>query len=195
MLDLRQYNSFGAALRAALDRWPNEICLIEADRERENARLTYRQFKEARAAAGSRAGIRGPSEWHARSHHHDQSVEMADFRLRDFLLRRRAGAARLQTHSRGAIEASRAFARRISGNRIPSLARNHAGAGIQESWHARGPGHRSASQRRPRRRKTLGRFSRIGRAGVRPARTQGRGVHRLFIRHRRPPQRLRPDAR
>ncbi|MFZ3330028.1 MAG: AMP-binding protein [Candidatus Acidiferrales bacterium] len=47
MLDLRQYNSLGAALRAALDRWPNEICLIEADREREKARLTYRQFKEA----------------------------------------------------------------------------------------------------------------------------------------------------
>jgi long-chain acyl-CoA synthetase len=47
MLDLRKYNSLGAALRAALDRWPDEICLIEADRERENARLTYRQFKEA----------------------------------------------------------------------------------------------------------------------------------------------------
>jgi long-chain acyl-CoA synthetase len=46
MLDLRQYNSLGAALSAALDRWPDEICLIEADRERENARLTYRQFKE-----------------------------------------------------------------------------------------------------------------------------------------------------
>ena len=47
MLDLRQYNSLGEALRAALDRWPDEICLIEADRERENLRLTYRQFKEA----------------------------------------------------------------------------------------------------------------------------------------------------
>jgi long-chain acyl-CoA synthetase len=46
MLDLSQYNSLGEALRAALDRWPNEICLIEADRERENARLTYRQFKD-----------------------------------------------------------------------------------------------------------------------------------------------------
>jgi long-chain acyl-CoA synthetase len=46
MLDLRQYNSLGEALRAALDRWPNEICLIEADRDRENARLTYRQFKD-----------------------------------------------------------------------------------------------------------------------------------------------------
>ena len=65
MLDLRQYNSLGAALRAALDRWPDEICLIEADRERENARLTYRQFKEtalplARAvqSAGLQAGTR-----------------------------------------------------------------------------------------------------------------------------------------
>jgi long-chain acyl-CoA synthetase len=47
MLELRKYNSLGEALRAALDRWPNEICLIEADRERENARLTYRDFKEA----------------------------------------------------------------------------------------------------------------------------------------------------
>jgi long-chain acyl-CoA synthetase len=46
MLDLRQYNSLGEALRAALDRWPNEICLIEADRDRENVRLTYRQFKD-----------------------------------------------------------------------------------------------------------------------------------------------------
>jgi long-chain acyl-CoA synthetase len=47
MLDLRQYNSLGDALRAALERWPSETCLIEADRERENLRLTYRQFKEA----------------------------------------------------------------------------------------------------------------------------------------------------
>jgi long-chain acyl-CoA synthetase len=47
MLDLRQYNSLGEALRAALERWPDEICLIEADRERENVWLTYRQFKEA----------------------------------------------------------------------------------------------------------------------------------------------------
>jgi long-chain acyl-CoA synthetase len=47
MLDLREYSSLGAALRAALERWPNETCLIEADRERENCRLTYRQFKEA----------------------------------------------------------------------------------------------------------------------------------------------------
>ena len=47
MLDLTQYDSLGAALRAALDHWPGEVCLIEADRERETSRLTYRQFGEA----------------------------------------------------------------------------------------------------------------------------------------------------
>jgi long-chain acyl-CoA synthetase len=47
MLDLREYQSLGKALRAALERWPDEVCLIEADRERENVRLTYRQFKQA----------------------------------------------------------------------------------------------------------------------------------------------------
>ncbi|HEX4001040.1 MAG TPA: AMP-binding protein [Candidatus Acidoferrales bacterium] len=68
MLDLRQYSCLGEALRAALDRWPDEVCLIEADRERENARFTYGQFKtaalplaralqEAGLANGSRAAI------------------------------------------------------------------------------------------------------------------------------------------
>jgi long-chain acyl-CoA synthetase len=47
MLDLREYQSLGEALRAALERWPDEVCLIEADREREKARFTYKQFKEA----------------------------------------------------------------------------------------------------------------------------------------------------
>ncbi|MFZ3343237.1 MAG: AMP-binding protein [Terriglobales bacterium] len=46
MLDLQQYSSLGAALSAALDRWPNETCLIEADRDREKVRLTYSDFKE-----------------------------------------------------------------------------------------------------------------------------------------------------
>jgi long-chain acyl-CoA synthetase len=45
MLDLDQYSSLGAALSGALDRWPNETCLIEADRERERTRLTYSDFK------------------------------------------------------------------------------------------------------------------------------------------------------
>jgi long-chain acyl-CoA synthetase len=46
MLDLHLYQSLGEALRAALDKWPNEICLIEADRDRENHRLTYAQFRD-----------------------------------------------------------------------------------------------------------------------------------------------------
>src|ERR1700684_3100850 len=46
MLDLRQYSSLGTALKEALDRWPNETCLIEADRDREKVRLTYSDFKE-----------------------------------------------------------------------------------------------------------------------------------------------------
>ncbi len=46
MLNLDQYSCLGAALRDALDRWPNEICLIEADREREKTRLTYSDFKD-----------------------------------------------------------------------------------------------------------------------------------------------------
>ena len=46
MLDLRLYQSLGEALRAAFDRWPNEVCLIEADRDHENHRLTYAQFRD-----------------------------------------------------------------------------------------------------------------------------------------------------
>ena len=47
MLDLHKYNCLGEALSAAIERWPDEVCLIEVDRDREKARLTYRQFKEA----------------------------------------------------------------------------------------------------------------------------------------------------
>src|SRR5712675_3344357 len=68
MLDLRQYASLGAALRDALERWPNETCLIEANRDREKVRLTYSDFKEmarplsralqdAELKAGDRAAI------------------------------------------------------------------------------------------------------------------------------------------
>ena len=46
MLDLRNYQSLGAALRDALERWPDETCLIESDRNREKSRLTYSDFKE-----------------------------------------------------------------------------------------------------------------------------------------------------
>src|SRR6266403_2412305 len=46
MLDLSKYQSIGQALKDALDQFANEVCLIEADREREQERLTYRDFKE-----------------------------------------------------------------------------------------------------------------------------------------------------
>jgi len=68
MLDLFKYQSVGEALRDALDQFSNEVCLIEADREREKERLTYLDFRErahplAKAlqyggfSADSRAGI------------------------------------------------------------------------------------------------------------------------------------------
>jgi long-chain acyl-CoA synthetase len=46
MLDLQQCASLGGALKDALERWPNETCLIEADRDREKVRLTYSDFNE-----------------------------------------------------------------------------------------------------------------------------------------------------
>ena len=68
MLDLTKYQSIGEALRDALDQYADEVCLIEADREREKERLTYRDFKQrahplAKAlqdsgfSAGARASI------------------------------------------------------------------------------------------------------------------------------------------
>src|ERR1700751_965600 len=53
MLDLRQYQSLGEALRAAIERWPDELCLIEAGRERENSRMTYRAFGAAALSLAS----------------------------------------------------------------------------------------------------------------------------------------------
>src|SRR5271157_3904225 len=46
MLDLRKYSSIGDSLRAALETFAGEICLIESDRGEEKQRLTYRDFKE-----------------------------------------------------------------------------------------------------------------------------------------------------
>src|SRR5712692_1565246 len=68
MLDLSKYQSIGEALRDALDQFSEEVCLIEADREREKERLTYREFKrralplvkalqDAGFASGDRASI------------------------------------------------------------------------------------------------------------------------------------------
>src|SRR5580704_9457315 len=45
MLDLSKCQSIGQALKDALDQFADEMCLIEADREREKERLTYCEFK------------------------------------------------------------------------------------------------------------------------------------------------------
>ena len=54
MLDLSEYESLGAALSGAIKCWPDEVCLIEADREQERSRLSYSEFRDAalRLAAG-----------------------------------------------------------------------------------------------------------------------------------------------
>jgi long-chain acyl-CoA synthetase len=63
MLDLSKHQSIGGALKDAVEVFANETCLIEADRERENHRLTYREFRDrampiakALQDAGFRAG-------------------------------------------------------------------------------------------------------------------------------------------
>jgi long-chain acyl-CoA synthetase len=54
MIPLDAHASLGSALRAALERWADEICLVEADRDRENARLTYAEFgRRARPLAAA----------------------------------------------------------------------------------------------------------------------------------------------
>src|SRR5262249_42337626 len=68
MLDLSKYQSIGAALKDALTTFANETCLIEADRDREKERLTYKEFQnrahplaralqDAEFSASDRAGI------------------------------------------------------------------------------------------------------------------------------------------
>ena len=67
MLDLTHYNSLGKALEAAFECWSNEVCLYEADRERQRSRHVPRIFRcgfvlagalqEAGFAAGDRAAI------------------------------------------------------------------------------------------------------------------------------------------
>lgn len=59
MVDLNQQQSLGAALHEALDRFADETCLIEADRERENHRLTFRQFKEVAMPLAAFLQLRG----------------------------------------------------------------------------------------------------------------------------------------
>ena len=130
MLDLDQYTCLGAALRDALDRWPNETCLIEADRDREKTRLTYSDFKEmalplARALqdaefhAGDRAAIimTNQSKWLISAYaifYGGGVLVPLDYKL---------------TRG-GTFAAAGALARRRSGGRVSPVARDHAVARI-----------------------------------------------------------------
>src|SRR6516162_1917611 len=66
-------------------------------------------IQRASVAAGEMARGRGLSPGGSRVDHHDQSVQVADLGIRDFLLRRDPGAARLQTEARGAVDTAAAF--------------------------------------------------------------------------------------
>ncbi len=50
VIDLSGHASLASALGAAVERWPDSISLIELDRERENHRLTYKQFGDMAAS-------------------------------------------------------------------------------------------------------------------------------------------------
>ncbi|MGH9767758.1 MAG: AMP-binding protein [Blastocatellia bacterium] len=47
MINLAEHESLGSALSEAVDKFADETCLIEADRENVNHQLTYGEFKEA----------------------------------------------------------------------------------------------------------------------------------------------------
>ena len=79
MLDLSKYQSIGAALKDALEEFSNEVCLIEADREREKERLTYRDFKTRAHPLANALQDAGFAAGRSRQHHHDESVQVADF--------------------------------------------------------------------------------------------------------------------
>ena len=196
MLDLTQYDSLGAALRDALGRWPEEVCLIEADRDHERSRLTYRQFGEAAEpvaaaleesgfAAGDRAAIimTNQSKWLISAY----AVFFAGGVLvpLDYKL---SAAEHLAVA--GALESAGSVCR------IPAVARDHAGARISRTQTANGAGDRSAAERRSRGRRCAGRnFAARARPNSGRASANGHGLHRLFLRHGRPPQGLRADAR
>jgi acyl-CoA synthetase (AMP-forming)/AMP-acid ligase II len=130
MLNLPQYASLGAALRDAVERWPNETCLIEADRDKEKTRLTYSDFKEmamplARALQDAdfkpdgRAAVimTNQSKWLISAY-------------AGFLRRRSPGSTRLQTDRRRASSTPYSLEDESPGRRILFVARDHAVAGF-----------------------------------------------------------------
>jgi len=122
MLNLANYSSIGAALKDAIERFADEVCLIEADREREKERLTYHEFnaraislaratQDAGFAAGDRASIimTNQSKWLISAFAH-------------FYSGRHPRSARLQTHARRTVATSATLWRKNPDHRVPHLA-------------------------------------------------------------------------
>ena len=192
MLNLDQYNSLGAALREALDRWPNETCLIESDRDKEKTRLTYSDFKEmamplARAfedaefAPGDRAAIimTNQSKWLISAYaifHGGGVLVPLDYKLTA------AEHLQLLAHSKA----------KVPGDRILLVARDHRSRRSSKSHKVQTvlvteapPGADLAA------RVSLGGFSSQRRSGLCSAAASGRGLHRLFVGDRRTSQGMR----
>jgi len=74
VIDLDRHSSLGSALLTAFERFGDDLCLIEADRDRERCRLTFAEVRAARgkvAGALAQAGARrvailmtNQSKWH-----------------------------------------------------------------------------------------------------------------------------------
>jgi len=177
MLDLDQYPSLGAALRDALDRWPNEVCLIESDRDREKTRYTYSDFKEM-ALPSARA------------------LQDADLKAGDRV------AIIMTNQSKWLISAYAIFF--VGGVLVPidykltapeQVAGDLAGAGVQESQAENRVGNGSAAGRGSGGRVPLGGFSAQERSSVRAAAAGRCGLHRIFVGHGRAAEGMRAHPR
>ena len=175
--------------------WPDEVCLIEADRDHERSRLTYRQFGEAAAsvaaaleesgfAAGDRAAIimTNQSKWLISAY--------AIFFAVAFLFRS-------ITNSPPPNICSCSRTRKLGSCLSNTLcgARSCQAPAFREHKLRDCGRYRSARKCRSCGRQALGGIPRRARAGISPAQANGHGLHRLFLRHGRAPQGMRADAR
>ncbi len=191
MLNLDQYNSLGAALREALDRWPNETCLIESDRDKEKTRLTYsdfkdmalplaRAFEDAEFKPGDRVAIimSNQSKWLISAYaifHGGGVLVPLDYKL--------SAAEHLQllAHSQAKFLVVEYYLWRAI-FQSPEFKEY----GVQTVLVTEAP-----ARSRSGGRLSLGRFSPQGRSGVRSAPASRCGLHRLLLGNRRASQGMR----
>ncbi len=189
MLNLDQYSCLGAALREALERWPNEICLIESDRDRERTRLTYSDFKEMALPLAS-------------------ALQDAEFKLGD------RAAIIMTNQSKWLISAYAIFY--CGGVLVPLdyklsaaeqlqllahcnakflIVEHHLWREITQSSDFKNLKALGAAGSRPRGRVPLGRISPQGRSHVCSAAARRCCLHRLFLGYRRAAQGMRSHPR